>query len=638
MNYYAQGGQAQGLKALAQELPKYGRYNDDMVAHISSDEARLLKSLGGAGTTNPATGLPEFGMFGIGGGGGILGTGINKGASDPVSNALSNNPISQGVSRGFQGAMGAVDQGLVGLDKAVGKTIPGGWGTVASVAGSAMGLPTPLMVGLGALNGSGVMRKGGKFNLQGAMMGGAMAYGMSELGEYARGAAEGVGGAADAVSKVTEEGLNAGSSVGASGINAATGEIGSGLAGNASGILPPPSIGSNIMAGNFGEAVSQIGSNIAEGATNAYNSGANFLDNATKLSTYGDAIDRGMTNAGNTASGIKNLVGLGEGTAKEAAKQAAATAAIEGTIKPGMAAGMTLYGGMGLQALDEQRKYLQDQANSGAISNAEYNTSLAEINRQADIARKTVSANPLRLSSGTEGIGEDPTLYAREEGNETLYDKNPYGGQTLYATGGAVNAPDDQTRMLGGSPMTNFLPKSQYTAPLAEENAAMQANQAAGIQTMGGLGGLISGRPTNNPSGVLSQTSAAQTMQSTASPQSLYGGSSALSGSNGNSNAFPLEGQYGIVKMAAGGMAPRFLSGGGDGMSDSIKATIGGTQEARLADGEFVIPADVVSHIGNGSSKAGAKQLYSMMDRVRQARVGNKKQGKQINPRKYLAA
>ena len=89
--------------------------------------------------------------------------------------------------------------------------------------------------------------------------------------------------------------------------------------------------------------------------------------------------------------------------------------------------------------------------------------------------------------------------------------------------------------------------------------------------------------------------------------------------------------------FAAGGQ-PRFLSGGGDGMSDSIKASIEGNQEARLADGEFVIPADVVSHLGNGSSKAGAKQLYSMMDKVRKARTGNPKQGKQINPRKYLAA
>jgi hypothetical protein len=89
--------------------------------------------------------------------------------------------------------------------------------------------------------------------------------------------------------------------------------------------------------------------------------------------------------------------------------------------------------------------------------------------------------------------------------------------------------------------------------------------------------------------------------------------------------------------MASGGVA-RFLSGGGDGMSDSIRANIEGTQEARLADGEFVIPADVVSHLGNGSSKAGAKQLYSMMDRVRKARTGNQKQGRQIKPMKLMPA
>lgn len=94
----------------------------------------------------------------------------------------------------------------------------------------------------------------------------------------------------------------------------------------------------------------------------------------------------------------------------------------------------------------------------------------------------------------------------------------------------------------------------------------------------------------------------------------------------------------GILEMMAGGGQPRFLSGGGDGMSDSIPASIDGQQEARLADGEFVIPADVVSHIGNGSSKAGAKQLYSMMDRVRKARTGTKKQGKQIKPTKFMPA
>ena len=91
----------------------------------------------------------------------------------------------------------------------------------------------------------------------------------------------------------------------------------------------------------------------------------------------------------------------------------------------------------------------------------------------------------------------------------------------------------------------------------------------------------------------------------------------------------------GIAQLAVGG---KLLRGDGDGMSDGIRANIDGRQEARLADGEFVVPADVVSHLGNGSTDAGAKQLYSMMDRVRQARVGNKKQGKQINPAKYMTA
>ena len=81
-----------------------------------------------------------------------------------------------------------------------------------------------------------------------------------------------------------------------------------------------------------------------------------------------------------------------------------------------------------------------------------------------------------------------------------------------------------------------------------------------------------------------------------------------------------------------------YLDGAGDGMSDSIPGTIEGKQPARLADGEFVVPADVVSHLGNGSSKAGAKQLYAMMHKVRKARTGNPKQGKEINPNQYMPA
>ena len=87
-----------------------------------------------------------------------------------------------------------------------------------------------------------------------------------------------------------------------------------------------------------------------------------------------------------------------------------------------------------------------------------------------------------------------------------------------------------------------------------------------------------------------------------------------------------------IVTGKSGG----FLQGRGDGMSDSIPATINDKQPARLADGEFVVPADVVAHLGNGSSKAGAQRLYEMMARVRKARTGTTKQAPEIKADKFV--
>jgi len=102
-----------------------------------------------------------------------------------------------------------------------------------------------------------------------------------------------------------------------------------------------------------------------------------------------------------------------------------------------------------------------------------------------------------------------------------------------------------------------------------------------------------------------------------------------------------LEERNKLVKpMATGGITNlsqgRYLSGSTDGMADVVPARIDGGQEARLSDGEFVIPADVVSHLGNGNSDAGAKQLHGMMDNVRMARTGKKAQGTQINPDKFM--
>lgn len=91
----------------------------------------------------------------------------------------------------------------------------------------------------------------------------------------------------------------------------------------------------------------------------------------------------------------------------------------------------------------------------------------------------------------------------------------------------------------------------------------------------------------------------------------------------------------GMYQYAAGGQTIR---GPGDGMSDDVKANIDGVQEARLSDGEFVIPADVVSGLGNGSTEAGSKQLKEMMNRVRKKRTGRTRQAPQIKVKGLMPA
>lgn len=89
-----------------------------------------------------------------------------------------------------------------------------------------------------------------------------------------------------------------------------------------------------------------------------------------------------------------------------------------------------------------------------------------------------------------------------------------------------------------------------------------------------------------------------------------------------------IDNSTGMQRMAGGGISHlgdysdggRLLKGPGDGVSDSIPAMIGNRQPARLADGEFVVPARIVSELGNGSTEAGARKLYAMMDRVQRAR------------------
>ena len=98
----------------------------------------------------------------------------------------------------------------------------------------------------------------------------------------------------------------------------------------------------------------------------------------------------------------------------------------------------------------------------------------------------------------------------------------------------------------------------------------------------------------------------------------------------------PIQPMQPVQNMARGGISDlgsysdggHLLKGPGDGVSDDIPAQIGGKQPARLADGEFVVPARIVSELGNGSTDAGARRLYQMMDRINSGRAATTKKGK----------
>ena len=146
---------------------------------------------------------------------------------------------------------------------------------------------------------------------------------------------------------------------------------------------------------------------------------------------------------------------------------------------------------------------------------------------------------------------------------------------------------------------------------------------------------------------------------SLAEAKKRYGGTKTAAATTDNSSSYDGGGggtggdaNGGLMKLARGGMTQQFdlggysdggrlLRGPGDGVSDSIPATIGNKRPARLADGEFVVPARIVSELGNGSTEAGARKLYAMMDRVQRARrgtVGKGRVAKNSRSDKYLPA
>ena len=484
MNYYAKGGQPYGIKSLARELPTYGRYNDDMVAHISSEEAALLKSLGGAGTINPVTGLPEYGL-----------SKVWKSVAQPIEKAIVR-PIGDIVKPIAQ------DLGIVGQLAATYFGGPLGAGLYAGIAGGGKG-----------------------FDFKRALMAGALAYGAQNLAQGLEGAGGGGTAGIDATASDvagtlgTESASTAANSQSAMLADQAAGFGDAGLKSIQSGAsyATPSAIDSTA-----GALVGDAADTTAGMAEAANKSGfENFTDKVSQTaSEYGSKLNNMSpykdTDFGKVYDGAKGIMS-GDKAALEGFKASGAT--LSNTALP-MFMGYT-----GIKGIDESQK-LKDEADlANAASEAERAEILARIEKSRLRGVEAMQSNPYR-----------------------------------FANGGAV-------------PQLNNMP-------------------AGGLAALQGM-------------------------------REGYGANQTVDGN--------------IPQFAEGGQA-RFLSGGGDGMSDDIPATIEGKQPARLADGEFVVPADVVSHLGNGSSKAGAKKLYSMMDKVRTARTGTKKQGKQINPARFMPA
>jgi hypothetical protein len=212
-----------------------------------------------------------------------------------------------------------------------------------------------------------------------------------------------------------------------------------------------------------------------------------------------------------------------------------------------------------------------------------------------------------KFSKGVEEIGKDPSKFFNK-------DNMKYGaaalGSMMFQDPKAVNAPRDSEQYRYAYDPGRQMP------PTREGDVGEYTYYQPSYTRLAADGGIMSAMPVQN----MSDRNDAQMMMANG-PQMYAGGGLSLLGD-----------------YSDGG---RLLRGPGDGVSDDIPATIANKRPARLADGEFVVPARIVSELGNGSTDAGARKLYAMMDRVQQNRrktVGKNKVAVNSRSEKLLPA
>jgi len=231
------------------------------------------------------------------------------------------------------------------------------------------------------------------------------------------------------------------------------------------------------------------------------------------------------------------------------------------------------------------------------------------------------------MNSSDDELGGDYSAMGMDQGNmqKGLFGLGyAEGGVTRYRSKGQVNVlqeylnrqAEEQTRQSGHLPEGVSVPRTGIFRDTDVDTAKKPADQATYIK--------------------LGKAFKAAGIKPVSLPKTSIKGLGDISGISEDIT----EVAKGGIMSSLGGYSDggRMLKGPGDGMSDSIPASIAGKQPARLADGEFVVPADVVSHLGNGSTDAGAKKLYSMMNKIRKARTGKKKQAPAVTASRYMPA
>lgn len=383
--------------------------------------------------------------------------------------------------------------------------------------------------------------------------------------------------------------------------------IGAGLAaatGGTSLAMSPAMIGA-VVGGGYGLATGSVKQGLMAGL-GAYG-GAGF----------GSSLASSGTATGTAAAGTEAAT-AGEVAAEQAKKQAMEDAARNAmdirppppTVSPDVAAQSAREYASNLKGTtaDPFSAGTQKILASNPISTG-FNTATSSLQGAKDFIVE--NKNPL-IATGvaalTSGDSKKPSeiKYDADQGQRYNFQSNP----TAAATGSAPNPNIPSYEQMMSNPQ-NFGAEQRYFNPQYVNRAAggpveqMSNNSMMGVNTMYPMANI--------------------TTSSYGTPDQMATGGIA-------------DAHYNLGGYSDGG---RLLRGPGDGVSDSIPAMIGEKQPARLADGEFVVPARIVSEIGNGSTEAGARKLYAMMDRVQSARkktVGKDKIAHNSRADKYLPA